>query len=444
MALDPKGCGTERNADKLSLADYSLKELVEFAMTNRPSVVAAALEVADARLALREIAADAPLVSGSLWTAPHLSLSGGYSASSAASASRLQWETEGNASAGLSLDVLLYDFGRNQAQADAQIERVIAAELELVREGYRVFEDVSVAYFDLMTQDALLDVAITNEAEFATHLEEAENRLAAGEAQRLDVTRARLDLSQAREATIAASNKVITSGAELMRALGVDASRGTRDEVYPSAGAALDQVVKGFARTRYSIDDAFQLARTNAPAMAVARAQLRAASYRVDYAVADLMPSLSAEIGLNWADPLWAWHWGVNGVQSIFQGFRKVTAVDRAVVAMHSAAANVDEVEQQLSLDLEVALANRDNAVKALETARASVASARENLAVVKAQYREGEASRVDFTDAISACATSLGSRVVAFYKGQVAEAKLFALIGRMPEYDEKVVRGKK
>ena len=442
-ALEGKGYGeTEGQSSRICLTDYSLKELVDFAMTNRPSVVAAALAVDDARLALKEIAAGAPLVSYSPWTSPDLSLSGGYSASSPAE-QHLHWKTEGNASAGLSLQILLYDFGRNQAQAMAQVENVIAAENAFIREGYAVFGEVSSAYFGLMESDALLQVAITNEMEFAMHLRQAKDRLSAGEAQRLDVVRARYELSKAKEDVITASNKVVTSGATLMKALGIDASRGTRNEVFPPSGEALSTLMRGFSRSTYDVDEAFGLARTNAPAMAIARARLRAASFSVDRAVADLMPSVSAEIGLSWADPLWAWHWGVNAVQSLFQGFSKVTAVDRAVVAMHSAAAGVDEAEQQLSLDLEQAIAIRDNAARRWETAKASVASAREELDLAKARYLEGDASRVDFTDAVSHYVTALGSRISAFYVGQQAEAALFAFIGRVPEYNEKAIREK-
>ena len=442
-ALEAKGSGAApASVEKVCLADCSLKELVHFAMTNRPSVAAAALAVADARLALREIAADAPLVSYSPWTSPHLALSGGYAASSEA-AKNLSWRTEGNASAGLSLQLLLYDFGRNQAAANAQVEKVLAAEYDFVREGFAVFEQVSTAYFTLLKSDALLKVAATNEIEYALHLKQAEERLSAGEAQRLDVTRAKLDLSQAREAMIAASNQVVTSGAALMKALGVDASRGTCEEVYPLQGDTLSAVFRGFADTTYDVDSAFAPARTNAPAVAIARARLRAASHSVDRAVADLMPEVSAEVSLSWADPLWAWHWGVNAVQSIFQGFRKVTAVDRAVVALQTSAAAVDEAEQQLSLDLETAIANRDDAVKARETARASVAAARENLDMVKARYLEGDASRVDFTDSVSDHATALGRRITAFYAGQIAEARLFAITGRLPEYREEILKEK-
>ena len=443
QAVSDKAKGAPTKAvEKLDLSDYSLKELVQFALTNRPSMASAALAVVDARLALREIAADAPLVSYSPWTSPHLGISGGHSESSIPD-SPIKWRTDGNASAGISLDILIYDFGRNAARARVQVERVIAAERDLVRTGYDVFSDVSGAYFNLMQCDALLAVAITNETEFALHLQEAEDRLAAGEAMKLDVTRARSNLFQAHEDVIVASNNVVTAGADLMKALGVDVSRGTREEVYPMSDDPLKVMRRGFSGTDYGVGEAFELARTNAPSVSIARAQLRAASRQVDYAIADLMPSVSAEVGISWADPLWAWHWGVNAAQSIFTGFRKTTAVDRAVVAMESAATAVDEVEQQLSLDLETAIAVRDNAVKKLETARMTVVQAREDLSLVKQQYQEGEASRVDFTSAVTSYAQALGNRIVAFYTGQRAEAALFALVGRLPEYREEEVKEK-
>ena len=443
-ALEDKGSG-EVSAEvlpKFCLTDYSLRELVDFAMTNRPSVAASALAVTDARLALRQIAADAPLVSYSPWTSPHISLSGGYAAASE-SGKQLHWATEGNASAGLSLQLLLYDFGRNEARACEQVERVIAAESEFIRAGYEVFEEVSAAYFTLLENDAMLQVALTNELEMAQHLRQTKEELSVGEKQMLDLARAKLDLAEAREKVISASNDVATAGAELMRSLGIDASRGSRNEVYPASGLGLAKVMRGFPHTTYSVDTAFQLARTNAPAMAIVRAQLRAASHNVDRAVADLMPEVNATVSLSWVDPLWAWHWGVDAVQSVFQGFRKTTEVDRAVVQMKMAATAVDEAEQRLSCDLETAITVRDNARKATESARASVVHARENFDMVKAQYAEGEASRVDFTDAANDYVMSLGRRISAFYACQRSEARLFALSGLLPTYREELVQEK-
>ena len=439
-AVEPRGSGQEGRLalQKVNLRGRSLQAFVEYALTNRPSVVSARLAVEDARLAMKEIAANAPLVSSTPWTSPHLSLGGGYSAASESHATRIGWATEGNAAAALSLDLLIWDFGRNSAELRAASENVIAAEQQLVTEGYRVFEDVAQAYFAVLQSDALLEVARTNEYEFAEHLRQAKDKLAAGEAQRLDVTRAQLDLSQAREKTVAAANQVTTAGTELLRALGLDSDRASREDVLPPAKDLLTSVMRGFPGTGYSVDAAFDLARTNTPQMAVARAKLRAASDRVDAAIADLLPSVSASASLNWTDPLWLWKWGFNASQSLFTGFRKQAAVERAVVAMKSAAADVDEAEQVLSRDIGLAIAERDNANVARATAWASVKAARENYETVKEQYREGDASRVDFTDAISAHATSVGSCIKAFYRGQVAEAMLFALTGRVPEYQEK------
>lgn len=426
---------------RIDLRGKSLEQLVDFALTNRPSVTAARLAVDEARLALKSVAADAPLVSSTPWTAPKLSVGGAYSAVSEASASRLGWSTEGNASAALSLDLLVWDFGRNSAEMNAAAENVVAAELQLTEEGYVVFDDVATAYFAVLEADALLEVARTNEYEYAEHLRQAKDKLEAGEAQRLDVTRARLDLSQARERTVAASNLVVTSGAGLMRALGIDAERGSREDVLLPMTNLFSTVKRCFRKTAYPVSEAFDLARTNAPAMAIARAKLRAASDRVDYAIADLLPSISLSTSLNWSDPLWMWKWGANATQTLFQGFRKTTAIDRAVVAMKSAATAVDETEQELSLRIELAVAERDNATVALSAAWASVKSAQENYNTVKEQYREGDASRVDFTDAISDYASAVGSCVKAFYRGQVAEAKLFSLVGRMPDYHEEVTK---
>ena len=185
---------------------------------------------------------------------------------------------------------------------------------------------------------------------------------------------------------------------------------------------------------------AFAFARTNAPALRVSRAKLRAASHDVDAAIADLYPSVSATASLSWTDPLWVFRWGLTASQSLFQGFRKTTAIDRAVVSLESAAAAVDEAEQTLSVELETAVANRDNAREALASARASMRRAAENLATVREQFAVGSASRVELSEAIAADSQARGDGITAFYDGQRAEAALLAQAGRWPQYREAVV----
>ena len=441
-AAEPAAAGEPAALGRLDLRGFSLERLVGFALTNRPEMASARLAVEDARLKMKTIAADAPLVSDTPWTAPSISLSGGYSESSpgATASGGGSWRTYGDPSAALSLNVLLYDFGRNRAQARAQAERVVSAENALVETGFTVFDETALAYFNYREKCALYEVALTNEAEYAEHLVHAEARYEAGEVNRLNVLKARLDLATAREKTVSASNLVVTSGAALMDALGVDASRGTCAEVLGAPEGGLSEARRGFAPTTFGIDETFAFARTNSPAMQGVRARLRAASRDVDYALADLRPTVSASLGLNWANPFWVWSWGLSAAQSVFEGFRRTTAVERATVTLESAGADVLTAEQALSVKLSLALATRDNAVEALATSRISFASARENLALVREQFTVGDVSRIELSEAVASYTAALGDIVTAFYAGQRAEAALFAIVGSYPVYDERKV----
>ena len=395
-------------------------------------MASAALAVEDARLAMKEIAADSPLASSTPWNAAGLSASLGYSETSKQSHSIEAKTGRGKLAGGLSLDLLVWDFGRNAARARAQAENVVAAELALVEEGFSVFGEVADAYFALLRDDALVEVAATNLQQYADHLARAEDMLGAGEARELDVLKARLDLARARESLVAASNDVAVAGANLMSALGIDASQGGFEAVL---GERPGEMRACLAPSSADSEGEFAFARTNSPAMQIARARLRAASAQVDYAVADMKPSVSASLSLNWTDPLWYWRWGLSAAQSLFTGWRKETAVDRAVVAMQRAEREVEDSEKAVSRKIEVALAERDNAREALRTAEESLAEARENLDAVTAQFEVGEISRIEFSDAVSACAEARAGVVKAFYRGQSAEAALVVIDGRDPEY---------
>lgn len=434
-AAAPRAAGERRSAAPSPDVGSSLEKMVAFALANRPSMMSASLAVKDARLAMKEIASDAPLAGMTPWNAFDVNGNVGHSESSrSAHFDKLKKKTYGNAAAALSVDVLLWDFGRNDARARAQAERLVAAELELTKAGYAVFEEVATAYFERLQAAALLDVAFTNQQMYSQHLMQAQERLAAGEAQKLDVLKSRLDLAEAMEKVVAATNSYINAGAVLASALGLEADS-AKSPLFPLPD--FKGYVRAFDVTTQSSTELFAFARTNSPSVQVARARLRAASHDVDYAVADLLPKATGSLSLNWSDPLWYWRWGFNAAQNLFSGFRNTTAIDRAVVAMDAAVAALDDAELGLSLSLELATEERDNAREALATAEASVQSARENLDTVTEQFSIGDVSRVEYTDAVAAYSSALANREKAFYRGQIAEAKLFSLIGVWPVFRE-------
>ena len=268
--------GVETPAEKVDLKGCNLAQLVDFALANRPSMVRARLAVEDARIALRQVAADAPLLSSTPWGALDAAASIGRSESSEPG-HRLHGKTDGSASGSLSLDILIYDFGRNAAEARALSEEVIAAESTLISTGYSVFEEVAISYFALLRNEALYEVALTNKAEYAEHLEQAELRKEHGEAKELDVLKAKLDLAKAVQNVVASSNDVVTAGAELMAALGVDAASGDFRTVLGSRDVGLSQLYRSLADTSAGASELYGAACTNAPLVQSARAHLRAA-----------------------------------------------------------------------------------------------------------------------------------------------------------------------
>ena len=419
---------------RVNLLGFQLPDFVDFALTNRPEVISAALTVEERLLAIRTVESGKPFM-------PNLTATAGYGQSTGNGGSHFSWRNTGRFTGSVGLEMLLLDFGRYDASHRAACEELAAAELAFAETRLSVFEEVATAYFTLLRNDALLDVARTNEWECLHHLTQATNRFANGEAKLLDVLRARLDLSEAVQARITASNDTVTAGAEFLRALGLSADRASRDEVLAPLPNGLGAALKEFDLSAFSAAEALDHARTNSPALMVKRARLRVAMNDVDWAVSDLFPELKLSTAFNFADPAWNWSWAFNAAQSLFLGWRKTTAVDAAVIRMRAARLEVETAERTLSRDLAVAIATRDDSIASLAAARTSVRQAHENLRVADEQYRLGDASRIDFTDAVADYAVALGRRVQAFYEGQLAEARILRLTGGEPLYHHQTVQ---
>ena len=398
-------------------------EYVAYALTNRPDIAKAELDVASAGIA-------AGIAGAGRW--PQVSGRAGYSRATANRKTGGDWRTEGSWSAGIDLDLMIYDFGKISAQERAAAENLVAAAAALEDAKLAAACEVRTAYFAWLHADAMLAVSRTNEMQRAEHLRQARERFEVGDVRKLDVTQAQLNHSNAGLALIRASNEVATASATLMKSIGVSAA------VTPApAGIGLGRPAYGMPATSMTAAEAIDFARTNAPSLALVRARFRAASARVDYAIADLYPTLSLGTAFNFSNPdfpaTWNWSWAGNLAGSIFQGFRKTLAVDASVAELMSAAAGLREAEQALALQVAVAAADRDTARRAHATARLIVRQARENLDVVTEEYRVGEASSIDYLDAVASYTQALGERVEAFYTEQTAEAKLARLIGLSP-----------
>ena len=357
---------------------------------------------------------------------PQITASGGYSRSTqntrgTPSSGRMQ----GSWSGGVGIDLLLHDFGKLKAQARQDSENLIAAEEQLRETELEVIYNLRVAFYERHRAAHLLRVALHTEEQYAQHLEEARVMVEVGTRRQYDVTKAGVDLGNARLETIAASNSLAVSHARLNRALGLaeNPAYEVADDITPQA-AVKDS------------DALMAEARANTPALAVLQARERAASAYVDQTIASLYPDLSlganADISGRNFPLVWNFSWAMRAAQSVFDGHRRTTLIREAVTRLRTARANLASAEQSLHLDILTARAQLDTARQRSEVARMVERQAAENVDVVNEQYRVGLSSAIERTDAQVAMTKAQSDVIRARYDERIARASLLRLTGAL------------
>jgi outer membrane protein TolC len=206
--------------ERVDFTGAKLVDFVSFALTNRPEILTAQLNVTNAVLSLKEITGERAL---------DISTRANWSRSTLNRTSHFSGRSNGDPfSSSLSLDLLLYDFGRIDAREASARWELVSAQSKLDESKLNVFGEVCTSYFQLLQSDALLEVAKTNEFQHAEHLRQAQHLFDAGEAVKLDVLKARYDLSGAHLATINASNAVSVASSAFLKSLGLQIDGYTR------------------------------------------------------------------------------------------------------------------------------------------------------------------------------------------------------------------------
>jgi len=354
---------------------------------------------------------------------PQITASGTYNRSTQNAWGRqTSSEMRGSWSGTLGLDLLLYDFGKLDTQEKQALEALVAAEEQLRETELEVIYTVRAAFFDYHRSDELVRVSIESEQQYAQHLEEARTMVEVGSRRQYDITKAEVDLGNARLDVIVNSNALITARAQFNRALGL--AEGTAFSI--GEGTMLPH--------SEAVDDLMTQARANAPALAVLRARERAASAYVDQTIADLYPDLSlgadADLSGRGFPLVWNFSWGLRLVQNLFDGHRKTDRIEESVTQLRSARSRVADAEQTLYRELVDAEAQRKSAGKRLEISEMVQHQTEENLAIVSEQYRVGISSSIERTDAQVAVTKARADVVRARYDIQTALARIARLIG--------------
>ena len=394
--------------------DLAMEELAAWARTNAPAVVQARQDVVQAQIALRSVkAAFIPVVDGSI----------AYTyASKNIDPHHTEWDGDGAWGGNVSLNWLLYDFGRTRASTRRAVAALAAADqAERAAENGAVY-GVRAACFALRRAEELHRVAVETSESYRLHRDQTKDRFDVGAAMNYEVSKAEVDYQNALLSEISASNAVETARASLALALGLA----------ESPRIALGDC--SFPEMTNDVGALMAVAATNAPALAALRAAADAAKDYVDWTICDLYPNLSFRLSFDAKGDSSPLLWNYAAVpavaQTLFSAGAKNRQIETAVAQLRAARSKLAEAEQQLFNQVLTATLSADRARKSLAVAEAALAASKENFDVVSSRYDVGKASALERTDAQVALSSAEAAVVTARYDLQDTQILLARLIG--------------
>jgi outer membrane protein len=329
---------------------------------------------------------------------------------------------------------LIYDFGKTAALVDEARagSRVASGELERVREV--VVQNVRQAYYNLLQARRLTGVADANLSRSELNLRSAQGFYDVGTKPKSDVTKAEVEVANARVQVIRARNLVRISETTLANALGLEAT-------------VPIEIEDNLNYEPVSLDSTQLRAEAlgNRPELRQGQARLDAARAQLAGARARYLPDLSVNgsagtssgdavistngvAGVSFSD-----NWSIAGqlTWNLFEGFFTQERIKETQALVDVARADYESLELQVRLDVEQAYITVTEAAERIAATEKAIESARENLRLAQGRYDAGVGTILDLTDAQLSLSTAEADNVTALTDYRVGLAVLDRVVGR-------------
>jgi len=403
-------------------AKLNLHDCIDTAIKNQPAIKVAQENV-NAGLG-RETQAVSPFF-------PQVNASTGYSENRALGGAFGDSITK-SYSTTLSVNQLIYDFGKTGNTLDATRWSTRSFQRDLDRTVQDVVLSVKQAYYALLAAKKLVLVAEKTIEQTESHLRQAQAFYQAGSKPRFDVTRAEVEVNNARLGMINAKNGVRIRTIGLNNAMGIDPGKPTDiDDTLPSA------IVMP------TLEKAQEETLKNRPEMLKAEADIEAAKFRVQAEESNYLPTISANGAYYWTngtaemgpfkgDLQNSWNTAVTLTVPLFQGGLTRGRVSEARANELAAEAQRDATQQSILLEVNQAYADLESATARVEVMKLTVQKARENLEIAQGRYEAGLGPYIEVTDAQLSAVNAETDHIQALYDYYLASARLLKAMGRV------------
>lgn len=399
----------------------TLRDCIELAIKNQPAIKAALENVKAGKGRVTQ--ATSPY-------RPQVSASTGYAESHSVGGAFGDSITKSYTTS-LSVSQMLYDFGRSGNTLDAARFGSRSAERDADRVVSEVILNVKQSYYALLAAGKLMAVARKTHEQAESHLRQAEAFFRVGSKPRFDVTRAEVDLNDAKLGIINAKNSVRLRTIGLYNAMGID----PLDEIDIEDDLSAPIVVPPREQAR-------EESVKRRPEMLKIEADLEAMRATVNAEKADYLPVLSvsgayswahgtAEMGIFSGDIQNSWNAGITLTMPLFEGGVTQGKVSEALSNLRALEAQRETLKQAILMELHQAYADIESAIARIAVMDSSLKSARDSLELAEGRYEAGLGATIEVTDAQVASIKAETNHVQALYDYQLAAARLFKAMGK-------------
>ena len=394
-------------------ADLSLADAVELALVQNADLRITKQAETAAIAALDEARGDDDF---------SVNASGGYSLGRTWSDRRNT--TSSGLDAALKGSVNLWDGGKSGGRIDSAKIAVLTAQLKTARAEEKLRLSVIEAYYNALQAKKTVGVNQAAVDNYQAHLTNVEQLFSAGSKARMDVLRASVELSDARQTLIKAENDYEIRLAKLRNLVNMDRDeplRLTDDAVYsPFAPALSDCLAFGVENRKELWIDNYDVVRKELDIEVVKAGytpqidfSLSASANKDFEPASDSSRGVTAGINMNW---------------NIFDGGRKKARIEAAEAALDAARLQLEKDRNDVDYDIRAAYFSMKEAENRLNSTQDAVDKAKEDYFIAREKYRAGEGVMLDVIDAQLALSKAEMNHISAQYdfargKAQVENA---------------------
>lgn len=326
---------------------------------------------------------------------------------------------------GLSARQTLFDFGKTRTNVNIQKLNIEASQADLSNTEEQVILNVKQAYYELLRAKRNRTVAEDTVKQFEQHLAQARAFYEVGTKPKFDVTKAEVDLSNARLSLISAENAVRIAVVSLNNAMGV-----------PEAPEYQIEDNLSFQKYEITFEAAVDKAYANRPELKSILAKKKASEEAVSLARKGYYPFFSGNADWTWAGAGGdfatgdGWNAGVTLSIPIFSGFLTKNQVSEAKANLVILTANEEALRQNVFLEVQQNVLNLAEAEERIATAELTERQATENYEIATGRYAAGVGNPIEVTDAEVALVNAKTSYIQALYDYKIARAGLEKAMG--------------